>query len=109
MEFDQFEQLVINCFVSVQVLRISANARYTDGNRWKQLIPSHLQNLRILDVQFDFLIGTNDHQLPLDDQFQQFTSSFWIERQWFFECRYYRSLYGDGDYASFCSINPYRY
>ncbi|CAF3413636.1 unnamed protein product, partial [Rotaria sp. Silwood2] len=61
IEFDQFEQLVINLLPSVEVLRISGDAKYIDANRWKQLILSHLPKLRIFDILLEFYIGNDDN------------------------------------------------
>jgi hypothetical protein len=80
-KFDAFKQLLINVLSSVQVLRISAGREYMDANIWKQLILSYLPNLRIFDIRFGFLLSDDAAQLASDDQINQFTSPFWIERQ----------------------------
>jgi hypothetical protein len=75
IEFNQFQQLVINLFPSIEVLRISGDAKYMNANRWKQLILSYLPNLRIFDILLDVYTGTDDDQLRFEDQINQFISS----------------------------------
>jgi hypothetical protein len=110
--FDHFEQLVRNIFpATVEVLSISISGnseqKYLHANRWEQLILSHMPNLRIFDIRHDFYVTDGFDWLTYQDQMSQFTSRFWVERQWFFEHVYHKSTYGN--HAIFYSINPYRY
>ena len=109
ISFHIFKQLVINIFpTTVQVLRISSSVTYIDGNQWKHMILSHLPNLRIFDIQCNFSVINDADLCTIQKQIDQFQSSFWIERQWFFlEHRYYKSKYIRD--VSFYSINLYRY
>jgi hypothetical protein len=112
IQFDQFEQMVINIFPTVQILHLTAQGysvdpAYIDANKWKQLISSHIPNLRIFDLEIDLSASNTDDQLRIETQINQFTSPFWIERQWFFAHHFYRSIYGNR--AIFYSTNPYRY
>jgi hypothetical protein len=110
--FYQVESMMKNLFHSVQVLFISICARndgrYLDANRWKQLILTSLPYLRIFDIAFlihdDLRSGNNIYQCW--NQIDEFNSSFWIERQWFFEHAVYANR--DGNYHYLFSRNPYR-
>jgi hypothetical protein len=110
IKFDQFEQLFVNLFSTAEVLRFTtgyvADREYMDANKWEQLIISHIPNLHIFDIQLDVL-EENDDRLRIQTQINQFTSPFWMERQWFFAHRCYQTKYGHR--TSFFSTNPYRY
>jgi len=109
--FDRFEQVVIGLFSTIQVLHLSSSfavdRAYLDSNKWKQLIISHLPNLRIFDIEIDIYTRYDDERLRIENEINQFTSLFWMERQWFFACHFYQSKYGHR--AVFYSTNPYRY
>jgi hypothetical protein len=111
IKFDQFEQVVIDLFSTIQVLHLSSSIgvdqAYVDSNKWKQLIISHLPNLRIFDIEIDIYANNDDGQLRIENQINQFTSPFWMERQWFFAHHSYQARYGHR--TIFYSINPYRY
>jgi hypothetical protein len=80
-----FKQLVINIFpTTVQVLRVSTIVTYIDRNQWKQMILYHLPNLRIFGIQYNFSVINDADLCTIQKQIDQFQSSFWIERQWFF-------------------------
>jgi hypothetical protein len=108
--FDQFESVMRNLFNQLQVLHISTdNDRvYLNANRWEQLIVSAMPRLRIFDFQFtDFLQVDNDHnQATYNSILNQFSSSFWSDRKWFFTYTFY-SVYNRNQ-AIFHSIRPYR-
>jgi hypothetical protein len=110
--FNQFEQLIVDLFPFVEVLRISIknnrDTAYMDKKRWEQLILSHMTNLRIFDFRHEDWsnIGYNN-QLTSDAQINQFTTPFWIERQWSFAHRCYQARYRN--HTIFYSTNPYRY
>jgi hypothetical protein len=110
IKLDIFEQVVMDFFSTVQVLRLTldynADPAYMDANKWKQLIIYHIPNLRIFDVQFDFSANNNDYQLRIETRINQFTFPFWIDRQWFFAHHFYHSR--QGNRARFYSTNRYR-
>ncbi|CAF1062997.1 unnamed protein product [Rotaria sordida] len=86
---------------------ITNDVTYADNKRWERLILSHMPNLRVFDIRHeDWPKHANNNQLVLDTQINPFTSSFWIERQWFFEHQCYHLRYTDC--TIFYSINPYR-
>lgn len=86
----------------IQVFRFStgltSNPIYVDANRWETIIRIHLPYLRIFDIQ----IHLPSHLYPLLS-INQFRSSFWFERKWFFRCEY------DHQKALLYSIHPYRF
>jgi hypothetical protein len=110
IKFDQFEQLFVNLFSNAEVLRFTkgcdADSEYMGANKWEQLKISHIPNLRIFDIQLDVL-EENDDRLRIETQINQFTSPFWMERQWYFAHRCYQTKYGHR--IGFYSTNPYRY
>ncbi|CAF4269136.1 unnamed protein product, partial [Adineta steineri] len=70
ISFDVFEEMVIDIFHVVHVLRIfirnNNDQMYTDANRWEQLILSHMRNLRIFDIRHETWsrnITTNNQQI----------------------------------------------
>ncbi|CAF0925380.1 unnamed protein product [Rotaria sp. Silwood1] len=95
VNFNQFEQLVIDLFATIQFLRISitynGDTEYMNNKRWEQLILSHMPNLRIFDIRYERCLYNmppdDNNQLTLDSYINQFTTPFWIERQWFFALR----------------------
>ncbi len=111
IKFDQLGQLIIDLFPNVQVLHLTLTYNIDpsciNANKWKQLIASHIPNLRIWDIEFDFSAINYDNRLEIETQINQFTSPFWIERQWFFAHHIYQSKWGNR--LIFYSTNPYRY
>ena len=83
--FDDFEILIKNFFHQIQVLSISTpwDRSYLDANRWKQLILSYMPHLRVFDIQYYVIINTIEKEIYAN-LFDQFYSSFWFDRQWFF-------------------------
>ncbi|CAF2700917.1 unnamed protein product [Rotaria sp. Silwood2] len=108
ISFDQLEFLIKQFCYKIQVLHISGDAsqEHLDAQRWKQLILNHLPYLRIFDIQFVYSIVFINDQQTYDHLFNQFSSQFWFERQWFFDYRR-ASIYGNRT-GVFYSINPYR-
>jgi hypothetical protein len=78
-----------------------------DANRWKQLITFYLPNLRIFDIQFDVFVSDTDDSSSIETRMNQFTSPFWIERQWFLSHQFSHTKFGRR--IVFYSTNPYRY
>jgi hypothetical protein len=111
INFDQFESMSKILFNQLQILRISINNDriYLNANRWEQLILFSIPQLRIFDFQYtDLLENDNDHnQLIYNSVINQFSSSFWTERKWFFAYQFYSEEYRNQ--VILYSINPYRY
>ena len=102
--------MIKNRFHQLQLLRISIsdNEAYLDANRWQKLILTSMPFLRIFDFQHKQFV----HKFPAyEDHYHalinQFNSSFWSERQWFFAHQHY--IQGCVGRAIFYSIHPYRY
>jgi hypothetical protein len=109
IKFNQFEPFIINLFHHLHVFRISTDndKEYLNADRWERLISSHMIYLRAFDIQHLYSIRDVNDQWVYDDLISQFTSSFWIERQWYFG--YQHPEENRSQYGIFYSIQPYRY
>lgn len=98
----EFEMFIMKLSTAIQILKIDLfdDITYLNAHRWEQLIIKHTPQLR----QF-YLIHRQSaidlEDISLAEIANQFTSSFWIERQWFFECLMDCS-------GTHYSIRPYR-
>ncbi|CAF1407883.1 unnamed protein product [Adineta steineri] len=113
MDFNEFEEMTIDIFNQAKVLHISISHSYdrmfSNADKWEQLILSHMPNLLIFDIQYRNIIYTNNHngnQEISNTPFDNFTSSFWNKRQWFFTQKYFRKQ--DRNHAILYSTDPYR-
>jgi hypothetical protein len=109
IKFNRFEPFIIHLFHNLQVFRISTDndKEYLNAKRWERLISSHMMYLRIFDIQHTYSVRDNNDQLTYEDSIKQFTSSFWVKRQWYFG---YQHPEGNRpQYGIFYSIQPYRY
>ncbi|CAF3964394.1 unnamed protein product [Rotaria sordida] len=109
INFDKFELMIKNLFHQLQILHITTNydRTYFDANRWEQIILSSMPDLRIFDFQYiNFIENNNNNQLIYNSIVNQFCSSFWFQRKWFFGYQFYMEEYQK--YVIFYSINPYR-
>ncbi|CAF4091400.1 unnamed protein product [Rotaria sordida] len=107
--FDVFELLIKNIFYKLQILRLSTShdITYLDADRWQNLILSHMSNLNVFDLQFIYFVESDeDITFIYDVQINKFTSSFWIERQWFFSTQY--SCRQNQYSIMFYSAKPYK-
>jgi hypothetical protein len=106
--FEVFESIIRNIFGQVQVLHISIKYElsYLNSDRWKRLLLSYMPHLRILDLII-FRTSCPDKEIRgLVDRIDQFNSSFWFERKWFFE--YYINNNEYIQYFIFSSTNLYK-
>lgn len=110
LQFDDFKALITKISSQLQVLRINTwamNDGYLYADKWEQLISQHMPYLRKLHFEHgEFLdndFGVIPHQAPIN----RFTSSFWIERQWFFQLII--GKYNDLSNHLVYAIHPYRY
>ncbi|CAF1328554.1 unnamed protein product [Rotaria sordida] len=101
--FDNFEIFIRKIYSKLKFLHViirSDNIDYLDANRWQQLILQYLPQLE--KFYFDYYIVFEDDIEPsiYIGESNQFSSSFWIDRQWIFESkiRMYEIIY---------SIRPY--
>jgi hypothetical protein len=109
IECDEFQLFMTNLFHNLQVLRISTSddIQYLFAHQWEQLIASHMVHLRIFDLQYSYSTVNINHHDNYHTLFRQFTSSFWIERKWYFAHQYHRV--GNLNCGMFYSTQPYRY
>ena len=110
MSFDSFKIISSKLFLNLEILNICTRAddHYLMADRWEQLIKNFIPNLRIFDFQhyWEPLDDSNIEQHTYHLLIHRFTSSFWINRQWFFAHQHF-SRRGIRD-AVFYSTNPYR-
>ncbi|CAF4565563.1 unnamed protein product, partial [Rotaria sp. Silwood2] len=106
IRFNKFEDIVRKCFKFVEVLFISIedDEEYLYAERWEKLISSHMQNLRIFDIYHNGVQLQN--QLDYDELIHAFTSSFWIEKHWFFTHQY--DCFQSFNIKDSHSTHPYR-
>lgn len=115
VHFDSLETLIINYFHQIQVLTVSTqfvgfystSTQYLNADRWEKLISTHMLYLRVFDFQLSYrgLDSSNEIQ-TFETLINKFNSTFWIERQWFFDHHYHRITWSNA--AVFYSRNPYR-
>ena len=85
--FGSFAILAEKYFSNLQVLCISTSdcASYLNAEQWECLITFYIPKLKIFDFQHTFSIESDqDFKENYENFIDEFTSSFWIERQWFF-------------------------
>ena len=105
IEFDVFVQIMIDLFSNIQVLNFTHSIYYNsikeflNVTKWQQLITSHLNDLHSFNIQLNMSIEP--------DYDNQFTTSFWIERQWFITHELYSIR--NSNYLNLYSIKPYKY
>ncbi|CAF3438357.1 unnamed protein product [Rotaria sp. Silwood2] len=107
--FDHVEPFIMRFFKHLQVLHISTNNdnEYLNAKRWKAVILSYMPQLRIFDIQhknFSFNHGIN--KITCQTLMNQFNTSFWTERKWFFTHQY--NGFEHSSCSIFYSIQPYR-
>lgn len=82
-----------------------------NANRWKQLILSSMPRLRLFDIMMDYCSYDYATSVTFISWMNEFNSSFWFERQYFFEYQIYKRE-SNSDYPEvfqFYSKNSYRY
>ena len=108
-DFDQFEAMIVHLFPRVEVLHLSTSFshEYLDADRWQRLISCSMPQLRVFDLQHQDNVRTSDEALLTSARLKHtFTSSFWLEHQWYFTHQIFlqQGLYQ----VIFYSTNPYR-
>ncbi|CAF0980559.1 unnamed protein product [Rotaria sordida] len=80
IDFNKFENIIKQFFDYVEILHLTMNSdeKYLNAKLWQQLIISYMPYLRIFDMKYQGSIGNKY------DIIKQFSSSFWIEKKWFF-------------------------
>jgi hypothetical protein len=102
LSFDDIESFFSKLTHQIQVFRLSADydVTYLNADRWERFILTNLPSLRIFDLQLISKSHLNQN-LPYIS-INQFLTSFWLKRKWFFRYEYEQS------FAAFYSIQPYR-
>ncbi|CAF1365829.1 unnamed protein product [Rotaria sordida] len=100
IDFNLLQKLIKRFFYNTEILHISTKSdqTYLDAKQWEELILSSMPNLHTFDISHD---GGTYHDL-----INQFNSSFWIKKQWFFTHQH--DSQETLDSGIFYSTNPYR-
>jgi hypothetical protein len=105
VKFDEFEMFITHLDSKLKVLRVttlSEDMDYFDGDRWKKLILKYLPDLEEFSFQYTKQIDHEADFLPYLTDVDQFTSSFWFEREWVLEIEM-------DSFDIVYSIHPYKY
>jgi hypothetical protein len=88
LTFDTFEIFIRKIDSKLKVLHVITQSQdivYLDAHRWEKLILGYLPRLDRFRLEYREHID-DDFVFPTyPEESNQFTSSFWIERQWLFE------------------------
>ncbi|CAF3675670.1 unnamed protein product [Rotaria sp. Silwood1] len=104
--FDEVEKIFKTFFYYIEILRLTTNndQAYLNAKRWENVIGSYMPYLRIFDINHRNY--TLDNNLTYHDVTEQFNSSFWIKKNWFFTHQHdWRKRLNAG---IFYSTDPYR-
>ena len=85
--FDDFEIFIQKICKQLRVLCIntSQDAAYLDAIRWERLISQHMPYLRVFNFEYHEYHYQSIELSSHNNQLNQFTSSFWVDRGWFFQ------------------------
>ncbi|UJR12602.1 hypothetical protein I4U23_016777 [Adineta vaga] len=103
----ELQKLFKNYFPFLEVLHISLTEQTLNANEWERIISLYLPNLRIFDVLFKVFLRDDREKAAFDKQVDLLRSSFWINRQWFFDYNLSEKL-RNNEYRILYSTNPYR-
>ncbi|CAF3315638.1 unnamed protein product [Rotaria sp. Silwood2] len=110
IKFNEFEQIMKNFFENIQILSINTNndQDYIQATKWEQLIINHIPDLSIFSLYYDGIDNTTSihNHFQLNELIENFNSSFWIERKWFFNYQYVDEESSDGGIVY--TIDSYR-
>jgi len=86
-QFDQFEIFIQKICKQLRILCINASqdAAYLDASRWERLISQHMPYLRVFTFEYHEYHYQSIELSSDTSLLNQFTSSFWIDRGWFFQ------------------------
>lgn len=108
--FDKFETMAKKLFNRLEILHlsVSTNDDYLNGRRWEKLILSAMPRLDIFDLEYKNVIQNIDDNTRLiyNSHFGEFSTSFWFQRKWLFDYKFYSEDYRNR--VIFYSIHPYR-
>jgi hypothetical protein len=88
ISFEELKMFITNLDCTLKVLRFvtrSSDVDYLDADRWEELIVKYLPQLEIFYFQYSEEIEHEYRCSTYLEDFNQFNSSFWIERKWEFE------------------------
>jgi hypothetical protein len=104
--FTDCEMFFKKLFAPVQVLHIKyrEDRDYLDADDWGRLIKTYIPYLSRFDYEYQANYPCDNDDILFFMKINQFTSPFWIERQWFFEF----TMHIDKEHFN-GSIHPYRY
>jgi hypothetical protein len=88
MTFDKFKMFMKNFECKLKVLHFNTRSEdkaYLDGKQWEEFILKYLPQLEKFYFQYDEEIELESHGSADIDDFNEFTSSFWVDRKWVFE------------------------
>ena len=103
--FDMFEMFLRQIDSKLKVLSFTTryeDITYLDANRWKEIISKYLYQLEEFYLQYYASYGKGSETRLYHGKSNQFTSAFWIKRQWIFEVQ--RDLE-----SIMYSVRPYKY
>ncbi|CAF4222425.1 unnamed protein product, partial [Rotaria sp. Silwood2] len=110
IKFNEFEQIMKNFFENIQILSINTNndQDYIQATKWEQLIINHIPDLSIFSLYYDGIDSTTSihNHFQLNELVENFNSTFWIERKWFFNYQYVDEESSDGGIVY--TIDSYR-
>ncbi|CAF3820229.1 unnamed protein product [Rotaria sordida] len=87
VQFDEFEIFIKKICKQLRILSIDKiqDIAYLNANRWEQLICKYMPYLHIFKFEYDEHYYQPIEWSSYHSQLNQFTSSFWINRGWFFQ------------------------
>ncbi|CAF4356266.1 unnamed protein product, partial [Adineta steineri] len=102
MNFNRLEEIIKNYFYYIEVLHITScdDPEFLNVKRWERLITSFMPNLRIFNMNHTGLAD------KYHDVINQFNSSFWINKKWYFTHEHITK--DNAQTGIFYSMNPYR-
>jgi len=86
--FNQLETFIKNLPVTLKALSFSVQSQditFLDAHRWKQLILRCFSQLEKFYLKYYDRMDNNNQYPIYSGTLNQFSSSFWIERQWVFK------------------------
>ncbi|UJR24591.1 hypothetical protein I4U23_005966 [Adineta vaga] len=85
--FDDFQKLIINMSTKLESIRlnVSDDDTYLNGNQWEKFISKNIPNLKKFNFQYQESISDSFQPKEGHRLINQFSSQFWINRQWLFE------------------------
>ena len=110
IRFQTLEQMFMEILPSSEVVHLTLTVHdasddaYLNASQWEQLITIYIPNLQIFDLQCDVSMHDENSRLDID---KQFSSSFWIKRQWSFAHHFYYKRFSQ--HTLLRSTNVFKY